>query len=266
MFGLAVSSASAGSTIARKTSEPKPVKIAPVRGQFFSGTALIDEYHCVPRSQKKSPVVILLHGCAPTNFGAAEFRQICIGLAARGYYAMFIEYYGSLGAPNCRELAMMPSLSLAPETEIPDATWMRELIAARDLLLTNPRADPERLGVIGFSFGGTLALITAALHPGLISAIVDYYGFSNTKVEDAVAERATFPPTLILQGDADSRAHVLDAIHLHNVITKHQKASEIHVYPEVEHGFNFRAAPGYDEEASEDAWSRTLSFLDRYLK
>ena len=241
-------------------------KIEPVRGQFSSGSATIDEFHCVPKSGDKFPVVLLLHGCAPIDFGASDFRRMCVGLAEHGYYAMFIEYYGPAGAPNCQSLAMTPSFSLAPEVPLPDDTWMREVLSARNSLTDNPKVNTSRFGVVGFSFGGTLALITAALNPKAINVIVDYYGFSNPKVEDAVGQLGNFPPTLILQGDSDSRAHVVDSIHLHNVIAKHQQGSEIRVYPGVEHAFNFDGAFGYDAEASEDAWARTLTFLDRYLK
>jgi dienelactone hydrolase len=245
---------------------PKAAKIEPVKGQFVSQGAHIDEFHCVPNGRGKSPVVILLHGCAPEHFGADEFNRMCIDLAEHGYYAMFIEYYGAAGAPNCSDLAMTPSLSLSPETPIPDDTWMREVVSARDSLALNPKADASRVGVLGFSFGGTLAVITASLKPHVIDAIVDYYGFSNEQVENAVAQSANFPPTLILQGDVDHRAHVIDSIHLHNAIAKHQPMNEIHVYPGVEHAFNFHDAFGYDAAATRDAWSRTLSFLDRYLK
>lgn len=251
---------------ASSNAESVATTVEPVRGHFLFEGATIDEFHCVPRSNAKRPVVMLLHGCAPENFGAGECREMCIGLAEHGYYTMFIEYYGSAGQPNCADLAMQAMVSLAPEIPIPDETWIHELMAARASLVTNPKADATRIGLVGFSFGGTLAVITAALNPNTINAIVDYYGFSNSKVEDAVAQVANFPPTLILQGDSDSRAHVTDSIHLRNAIAKHQKATEIHVYPEVEHGFNFQAAPGYDREASDDAWSRTLSFLEEYLK
>ncbi len=244
----------------------KAEKIERIEGEFFSDGRPIDEYHCVPKAPGQHPVVMLLHGCTPRGFGEPDFQQMCSGLAEHGYYAMFIEYYGGAGAPNCRDLAMTPSISAAPEIPLPDDTWMRTLISARSSLAYNPQADTSRLGVIGFSFGGTLALITASLNPNLIDAIVDYYGFSNVRVEDAVAKAASFPPTLILQGDADHRAHVTDAIHLYDVIAKHQPASEIHVYPGVEHAFNFADAAGYDADASDDAWSRTLSFLDRELK
>jgi dienelactone hydrolase len=266
MVGSVTAVARVDARVSRKTRHPNVAKIEPVRGQFFSEGLPIDEFHCVPKAGSKFPVVMLLHGCAPNSFGASAFKQMCIGLAEHGYYAMFIEYYGAAGAPNCSDLAMTPSFSLAPETPIPDDIWMRELMSARNSVANNPKADATRLGLIGFSFGGTLAVITAALNPNVISAVVDYYGFSNARVEEAVGRLPNFPPTLILQGDSDHRARVIDSIHLHNVIAKHQKASEIRVYPEVEHVFNFREAAGYDKEASADAWSRTLSFLDRNLK
>jgi|HubBroStandDraft_5_1064220.scaffolds.fasta_scaffold23577_2 dienelactone hydrolase len=261
LIGCGSTASVAGSTIDSKTP-----RIEAVRGQFVSDGVAIDEFHCAPRAEGRHPVVMLLHGCAPEGFGAGEFHQMCLGLAARGYFATFIEYYGAAGGANCSDLAMIPAVSLAPQTEIPDATWMHELMAARTALVKNPQADTTRIALVGFSFGATLAVITAALNPNTIDAVVDYYGYSNAKVEDAVAQLSNFPPTLILQGDADRRAHVADSIHLHNVIAKHQPGSEVRVYPGVGHGFNFREAPGYDQEASEDAWSHALSFLDRHLK
>jgi dienelactone hydrolase len=263
IFLLCAMSAEAG---VDQTARGRAEKIEPSAGEFFSDGLPIEEYHCVAKAPGQYPVVMLIHGCAPRTFGERDFQQMCIDLAEHGYYAMFLEYYGTAGAPSCRDLAMVPTVSLAPETPLPDDAWMRVLISARSSLADNPRADTSRLGAIGFSFGGTLAVITAALKPNLIDAMVDYYGFTNERVEDAVTKASNFPPTLILQGDADHRVHVTDAIHLRDVIAKRQSAGEIHVYPGVEHAFNFRDAVGYDGEASKDAWSRTLSFLDRHLK
>lgn len=220
----------------------------------------------MPPDAGQFPVVMLLHGCAPKDFATPQFELMCSELAQHGYYTMFIEYYGRAGTPNCGDLAMTPTFSLEPNQPLPDDLWMRDLLAARDSLAQDPKADTKRLGVIGFSFGGTLALITAALNPDVISAIVDYYGYSNERVEDAVTHVAKFPPTLILQGDEDRRAHVTDSIHLRNAIAKRQPKTEIRIYPGVEHAFNFHDALGYDHEASVDAWSLTLSFLDQHLK
>ncbi|MFQ5825973.1 MAG: dienelactone hydrolase family protein [Dehalococcoidia bacterium] len=38
------------------------------------------------------------------------------------------------------------------------------------------------------------------------------------------------------------------------------------IYPGVGHAFNWEDRPGlYDAPAAKDAWSRTVSFLDKYL-
>ena len=248
---------------------PKAKKVAsiePIPGQFFSDGKPIDEFRCVPTGEGDYPIVLLLHGCAPKGFATAQFQTMCSQLAQHGYYTMFIEYYGQEGTPDCSDLAMVPSFSLTPNVPIPDDEWMRTVLAARNFISAAPKADPSRLGVLGFSFGATLAMITEALNPHTINAIVDYYGYSNDRVEDAVARAHGFPPTLILHGDEDRRAPVTSSIHLHNVIARHRPSSEIHIYPGVEHAFNFHEALGYDKTASSDAWSRTLSFLDQQLK
>src|SRR5579871_5263639 len=103
----------------------KAEKIEPSEGQFFSDGQSIDEYHCVANTPGEHPVVILVHGCAPRGFGESDFHQMCVDLAEHGYYAMFIEYYGGAGAPNCRDLAMVPTVSLAPDLPLPDDVWMR---------------------------------------------------------------------------------------------------------------------------------------------
>jgi carboxymethylenebutenolidase len=244
----------------------KVEKIEPLPGQFYSDGKPIDEFRCVPRGDGEYPVVLLLHGCAPKGFATPQFETMCSQLAQHGYYTMFIEYYGQEGTPDCSDLAMVPTFSLTPNVPIPDDEWMRTLLAAQNFISAAPKADASRLGVVGFSFGATLAVITAALNPHLIDTIVDYYGYSNDRVEDAVARVPTFPPTLILHGDEDRRAQVVDSIHLHDAIAKRQPNTDIRIYPGVEHAFNFHEALGYDKDASSDAWSRMLSFLDRHLK
>jgi carboxymethylenebutenolidase len=59
-------------------------------------------------------------------------------------------------------------------------------------------------------------------------------------------------PTVARQVDADIR--------------KAGKASEIHVYPGVDHAFfNDERPDVHDRAAAEDAWRRTLTFLRQHL-
>jgi dienelactone hydrolase len=94
-------------------------------------------------------------------FGDDDFRQMCVSLAEHGYYAMFVEYFSRAGQPNCREYAMDQTYNRAgPTTVIPDNPWEWSIVSAGSSLANNPKADATRFGLVGFSFGGMLAVRT----------------------------------------------------------------------------------------------------------
>jgi carboxymethylenebutenolidase len=39
------------------------------------------------------------------------------------------------------------------------------------------------------------------------------------------------------------------------------KPSEIHIYPEAQHGFNADYRPNYDPASAKDAWEKMLKFF-----
>jgi carboxymethylenebutenolidase len=124
------------------------------------------------------------------------------------------------------------------------------------------RSATKKIGAVGFCMGGQLALFAATLNP-TVGACVNFYGVHpNVKPDYAklsgpvlglYAERDGFvTPTVARQVDADIR--------------KAGKASEIHIYPGVDHAFfNDERADVYDRAAAEDAWRRTLTFLRQHL-
>lgn len=44
------------------------------------------------------------------------------------------------------------------------------------------------------------------------------------------------------------------------------KDFEVHVYPDVNHGFHNDTTPRYDEATATLAWDRTLAFFDKHLR
>jgi carboxymethylenebutenolidase len=49
-------------------------------------------------------------------------------------------------------------------------------------------------------------------------------------------------------------------------LTAGGKSFEVHIYPEVQHGFHNDTTPRYDEAAAKLAWSRTVEFLAAHLR
>ena len=81
-----------------------------------------------------------------------------------------------------------------------------------------------------------------------------------------VGESATLrTPWLGLFGDEDGGIPVEDVETLRAALVDAAVPTEIVRYPGAEHGFFCDERPAYNASVSEDAWPRTLDWLDRHL-
>jgi dienelactone hydrolase len=223
------------------------------KGSFESAGMPVDEYHCAPSGPGAHPAVILLHGLSFPGAGNETFEQMCTDLAAHGYLAEFIEFYGERGAATIGD----------PSRDRHFPFWMAEVHSGLDALDSNPGVDPKRVALIGFSLGAFLSLATGAQNPGRIAAIVEYYGALAAPFHSGVKN---LPPTLIIHGEKDKLVPVARADALDQMLTRAGRPHEVHIFPDAQHGFNF---PGmrrwYNRSDAHDAWNRTLEFLGKYL-
>jgi carboxymethylenebutenolidase len=231
-------------------STPSPARAQWQQGDFQSRGKPVTEYHCEPSMPGPHPAVILLHGAGPEGLDESQFQDMCSDLASHGYYGEFIEYYSATGPvspddPNDIFQVKFPVF----EDEIRDGI---------EALAKNPAVDSKRIALVGFSLGAFLSLATGAENPGKVAAIVEYYGGLLPNLE---AQASNLPPTLILHGGRDIIVAVQQAHTLDQLMTRDKRPHEIHIYPSASHAFNF--GPGAD---GRDAWTRTLDFLDKYLK
>lgn len=221
------------------------------KGTFTYNGNAIEEFHCSP-GPGKHPAVILLHGAGYRGFLNDAFEAMCTDLAHRGYYTEFIEYFDATENTD-------PTVDPMHNFD----SWMGAINRGIEALRKNPEVEPNRIALIGFSQGAYLAVGAAALNPEQVAAIVEYYGGLIPSLHDRVA---TMPPTLILHGDADTIIPVSEAHDLDAALTKAGRPHEMHLYPGVDHGFNFHArGVRYDQQAADDAWNRAVEFLARTL-
>src|SRR5512134_1684175 len=134
-----------------------------------------------------------------------------------------------------------------------------DFIAATHYLRSQPGAG-ERLGAVGFCYGGAIANRLAVTLPDLAAA-VPFYGSA--------------PP---LENVSEIKAELL----LHFAATDERvnaswppyeaalKAANVkytaHTYPSTQHGFHNDTTPRYDAEAAQLAWRRTLELFNRVLR
>jgi carboxymethylenebutenolidase len=140
-----------------------------------------------PADGEKYPMVLLVHG----NFGLGEpyggqIQNFAKELAELGYLTAVPQYYADDG----RRL-----WDKDPDPHV------STLSAAIDKLAARADADPDRLGLIGFSLGAATAMTyIAANPPGKVKALADFYGFLTPMIRSGLGH---FPPTIIFHNEHD---------------------------------------------------------------
>lgn len=198
---------------------------------------------------KPRPAALLLHGANGFDSQIGGYDAYASELAAHGIDAYLVYYYSPADEEN-----MFGGVDVFAKRY---AAWTRLIgDVAGDVL---GRKDSNgRIGLVGFSNGGTLAGGTAARDPRITAAVI-YYGTSPFPMDVPVKR---FPPLLILHGDADTIIPVDQSRHLADFAKQLGGNAELVVYPGERHGFGART----QNANAADALARTVAFLSRELK
>jgi carboxymethylenebutenolidase len=119
---------------------------------------------------------------------------------------------------------------------------------------------------VGFCFGGRSSWLAAASGHGLAGA-VGFYGRPREGRDGSPGpiQRASeiTAPILALQGGDDPGIPIEDSQALDDALDAAGVEHEVVIYPGAPHSFFDRKQEEF-ADASEDAWSRVLAFLERY--
>ena len=215
---------------------------APVAIKLFPG-----------RQDGRRPAVIILHGAQGIERFAAAYRRYAETLAQKGIDAVLVSYYAAA------DIEPMGSSDQASRQayfykHLPE--WSARI---RDVVSFMARRDvfSGKVGLLGFSNGGFLAVTSAASDPR-IDALVVFYGGIPGPAQHGLAH---LPPLLALHGDADRNVPLSSGKALVDRAAALGGAADLVVYPCMGHGFDFD--PSRPEAA--DALTRTVSFLQAHL-
>jgi dipeptidyl aminopeptidase/acylaminoacyl peptidase len=224
------------------------------------------------------PTLLSIHGGPHSDTGYMIYNWPSQAMAERGYGVVQINPRGSTGYGQ----------------EFADGTlrdWgggdYEDLMAGMDAVLArNAWVDPERLGVLGYSYGGYMTnwVITqtdrfkAALAGGSLSNLISFYGTSiyHLLVETEFPGEAwenyellwdrsplkhvatVTTPTLFVHGDADHDVPIEQAEEMYVALRKLGVEAQLVRYPEVGHMLE---SPAYF-----DLLERSPAWFDRFLK
>jgi len=259
-FALAVTPISA-SALATDTGglEAGEVKVATSVGD-------IPGYRALPLKPKaKLPVVLVVHEI----FGVHEhIKDVCRRFAKQGYYAIAPELFARQG--DVSKLLEVKEIQSKIVSKVPDAQVLSDLDATLAFAKQDPHADPAKLAITGFCWGGRIVWLYAAQQPALKAAVA-WYGKITGEKDDL---RPRFPkdvvsqlkaPVLGLYGGKDQGISVETVQQQAQALAASSnaaaKASSIHIYPEAGHAFFADYRPSFHKESAEDGWKRTLDWF-----
>lgn len=256
--------------------------------QYPSGHELIPGYLFTPVGldpAERHPAVVLVHGGFHERLNV-EWFPLIVALVKRGFIVMFPEYRGSRG--------------YGANLYVNDygATDTADVLAAADYVGRKPFVDPQRLGIIGESRGGMVALLAIEREPTRFKAAVDVVGLTDFvaymaykpeyRRQEVARESASFggrlpnenlaaymaaspinavdriqTPLLVMASTGDTIAPLqLHTGRLLDALKARNKVFEAKIYDNAPGGHIFMHG---DQPERDDAYARIFAWLDRYV-
>ncbi|MFP3882436.1 MAG: dienelactone hydrolase family protein [Actinomycetota bacterium] len=207
-----------------------------------------DLAYFIQPEEGRGPGVLVLHslwGLTPS------VKRLCDELADHGFTVL---------APDI-------NLGELPETEEegidrlgeanPDRLASLVLSSTR---LLNDQSSEGPIGIVGFGMGGSLGLWASVRLADLVSAVVSFYG---TQQIDFAGSESSY---LIHFAEKDEYIAEDEAVFMEATMGLEALPVEVITYESTEHGFCEPEGETFDPDAFEQAWAKTMEFLESRLK
>ena len=220
---------------------------------FPSGPEIIKGYLAAPESPGKYPALVVIHeDWGLTDWVKGQTRK----LAAQGYVALAVDLYRG-------RVAYDPQLAYELMVSTPQDRALRDLQAALKFLVSRSDVNEEKIGSIGWSAGGKWSLLLAENDLFLAACVLNYAPLPT----DPTEIQKIRAPVLAIFGEDDRSIPASDVEAFEGAMNSAHKSVDVIVYPSAGHAFeNSDIKLGYRESAAQDAWQRTVAFLDQHLK
>ncbi len=257
--------------------------VSPRRVHFESFDGLrISGLLYLPRGTKPdgtTPAILWPHG-GPNYHNENRFHPWFQTFVSRGYAVFAPDFRGSTGYGKTFQRLIFRDWGGGD---------LKDLIASVDFLKEKGYADPERIAVVGMSYGGFAVLTCITRAPEVFRAAVDAYGPANlftfidsnppswregiyALVGHPERDRAYLEdrspmnrvgnirtPLLVIQGKNDPRVAQAESDQIVEALRAKGRTVEYVVYEDEGHGFS-------RQKNLIDALHRTVDFLDQHMQ
>lgn len=221
--------------------------------QFPSGKDTIGGFLATPEKPGRYPALIVVHEWWGLNDWVKEQT---VKLASQGYVALAVDLYRGKVAADASEAHEL-------SRGLPNDRAVLDLMAGIVYLAGRNDVDRGHIGTIGWCMGGGFA-VQLAVHVPRLAACVVNYGALPTDPNELQNIGA---PILGNFGAEDRGITPADVQAFQKTMETLGRRVDIKIYDGAGHGFeNPNNTNGYRPQAAEDAWNRTIAFLNKALK
>lgn len=195
--------------------------------------------------------IILIHEFWGVN---AQMERVASRLRAEGFEVRLADLYGGKVAQSVEEARAMKDAVRDEEA--------LEILKSEVRKLGDEGIGAEDVAIWGFCMGGSYSFLAAA--SGLkIGAYIVYYGSRISADENLISRINT--PLLGVFGGQDKAIPQGQVLAFKAALEKRRLACEVYIYEDADHAFFNDERPSYNPTAAQDAWERTLAFLQKHL-
>jgi carboxymethylenebutenolidase len=220
--------------------------------QFDVEGATLLGYQAQPNQDGSFPIVLVCH----ENRGLTDhIKDVTRRLAKAGYAALAVDLLSRQGGSGTLDSSQVPGAlgNIDPEQ------FAQDFHSGLSYLQAQPIAQADRVGMVGFCFGGGVTWLAATKIPEL-KAAVPFYG-PHPPLEDVKDIRAA---VLAIYGERDQRINQ-GIPEIEAAMQQNNKIFEKIIYPEADHAFFNDTGTRYNPQAAQDAWQRLLGWFEKYM-
>ena len=218
---------------------------------FPGDGATIMGYLARPKDGSSLRGVLVCH----ENRGLTEhIRDVTRRVAKAGYVGLAVDLLSRDGGTAKVDPAQVPArLSANPVAPVADFQ------AGLKYLQAQPFAAKDKIGMVGFCYGGGITWLMAVNSPDL-KAAVPFYGPPPPSADVPKIKAAV----LAIYAGNDERI-TSTAPTIEAAMKANGKTFDKFIFPNVGHAFHNDTGAAWDETAATDAWAKALAWFDKYL-
>jgi carboxymethylenebutenolidase len=223
--------------------------------EYAGEAGTLRSYFARPRFEtRRVPAVVVIHENRGLN---DHIKDVTRRVARAGFVGLGVDLLSRAGGT---ESFPTPTAATQALNRITAAELLSDLRSGIEFLKIADYVRPDRIGAMGFCFGGGQVFNLVFNVPEVVAA-VPYYGTPPNPLPSLDNMNAKLL-AIFSETDYNQNSRIPEIL---AGMVQRRKTLGLHLYQGTGHGFHNDTSPIYNASAAADAWSRTIAFLNTHL-